>query len=381
MQPDELAPPILITHPKKLEALAQSLAGERIVAVDTESNSLHAYQEQVCLVQFSTAQTDYLVDPLVLLDLSVLGTFFADPGIEKVFHAAEYDLICLKRDFGFEFRNLFDTMLAARILGRPAIGLGSLLSAEFGVQLEKRYQRANWGQRPLPPYLLAYARMDTHYLIWLRERLRAELEATGRWELAQEDFRRLTGINGKEPAHDLTSGETGVAINASRDLTPQQNAVLLELHIYRDQVARQQDRPLFKVFGDKTLLAIAEACPSDLSGLGMLPGMTERVVRRHGAQLLQAVRRGLQAAPVTRQRQPRPDEKLLQRLDALREWRKQAAKEMRVESDVVLPRDVMMEIVRCNPTRAEALAGVMADTPWRLARFGGQILEALKNSR
>jgi ribonuclease D len=266
-------------------------------------------------------------------------------------------------------------------LGRPAIGLGSLLSAEFGVQLEKRYQRANWGQRPLPPYLLAYARMDTHYLIWLRERLRAELEATGRWELAQEDFRRLTGINGKEPAHDLTSGETGVAINASRDLTPQQNAVLLELHIYRDQVARQQDRPLFKVFGDKTLLAIAEACPSDLSGLGMLPGMTERVVRRHGAQLLQAVRRGLQAAPVTRQRQPRPDEKLLQRLDALREWRKQAAKEMRVESDVVLPRDVMMEIVRCNPTRAEALAGVMADTPWRLARFGGQILEALKNSR
>src|SRR3989304_2551096 len=176
MQPGELPDPILITHPRQLEALAKTLASEAILAVDTESNSLHAYREQVCLVQFTTSQADYLVDPLVLLDLSPLAGLFSNPNIEKIFHAAEYDLVCLKRDFGFSFANLFDTMLAARILGRPGVGLGSLLESEFGVPLDKRFQRANWGQRPLPPSLLAYARLDTHYLIDLRHRLKAALE-------------------------------------------------------------------------------------------------------------------------------------------------------------------------------------------------------------
>jgi ribonuclease D len=139
------------------------------VAVDTESNSLFAYREQVCLVQFSTTQADFLVDPLALADLTPLAPLFADPKIEKVFHAAEYDLLCLKRDFGFSFANLFDTMLAGRILGRKEIGLGAMLEAFYGVQADKRHQRANWGQRPLPAPLLEYATLDTHYLIPLRD--------------------------------------------------------------------------------------------------------------------------------------------------------------------------------------------------------------------
>jgi ribonuclease D len=372
MRPASFPSPILVTQPSKLESLALSLMGERIVAVDTESNSLHAYREQVCLVQFSIPRADYLVDPLVLLDLRPLAELFADPGIEKIFHAAEYDLICLRRDFNFSFSNLFDTMLAARILGRPAVGLGSLLEAEFGVQLEKRYQRADWGRRPLPPHMLAYARMDTHYLIELRDRLKADLEAAGRWALALEDFRRLTAINEKDshPVHD--SEDDAISIRASRDLTPQQNAVLLELHKYRDRVARMQDRPLFKVFGDKTLLAIAEACPSDLEALTRLPGISARQIERHGAHLLQAVQRGLHSKPLRPLRPTRPDEQMLHRLDALREWRKQAAKAMRVESDVILPRDLMHEVAVRGPTGKQTLADILTDVPWRMAQFGDQ---------
>ena len=122
-----LIEPIWIDHPAALVRLADVLLRQTVIAVDTESNSLFAYQEQVCLIQFSTDTNDYLVDPLVLADLSPLGPVFANPTIEKVFHAAEYDVICLKRDFGFEFNNLFDTMLAARILGRSGLGLGTTL--------------------------------------------------------------------------------------------------------------------------------------------------------------------------------------------------------------------------------------------------------------
>ena len=128
MQVAELPAPVLVTRIDTLHDMLAQLVQEPVVAVDTESNSLHAYREQVCLLQFSTPQVDYLVDPLALHDLSSLAGLFADPAIVKVFHAADYDILCLKRDFDFKFANLFDTMVAARILGRPAVGLGAVLA-------------------------------------------------------------------------------------------------------------------------------------------------------------------------------------------------------------------------------------------------------------
>ena len=159
-----------------------------VVAVDTESNSLYAYQERVCLIQFSIPNQDYLVDPLALEDLSALAPLFNSSKIEKIFHAAEYDIIMLDQDFGFDFENLFDTMVAARILGWKAVGLGSILKDQFGIEVEKKYQRANWGKRPLSKDMLVYAQLDTHYLISLRERIKSDLENIGRWPLAKEDF-------------------------------------------------------------------------------------------------------------------------------------------------------------------------------------------------
>src|SRR5260370_31880065 len=143
------APTIISTLPD-LQNLARLLQSESLIAVDTEWNSLYAYREQVCLIQISTRSQDWLVDPLALRDLSPLRPLFADPDIEKVFHAAEYDIMCMKRDFGFTFNNLFDTMFAARIVGLKTFGLGSLLETYFGLQFDKRYQRADWSLRPVP---------------------------------------------------------------------------------------------------------------------------------------------------------------------------------------------------------------------------------------
>jgi ribonuclease D len=370
----KLPDPVLISRAKPLHNLAERLEREPILAVDTESNSLYAYQEQVCLIQFSTPQEDILVDPLALDDLSPLASLFADPGIEKVFHAAEYDLITLKRDFDFTFENLFDTMVAARILGWDEVGLGSILKAEFGVQLDKRFQRANWGQRPLPAELLSYARLDTHYLIPLRDRLKQELLDKGLMALAQEDFKRLRHVNGRSPAE---LPEACWRVSGSYDLSGKEAAVLQELCRYRDNVARHLNRPLFKVISDRTLLQIATAMPSDLRDLRRSGALSPRQLQRHGEALVRAVRKGMQAEPIYPPRPTRPEEAYLARLEGLRNWRKRRAREMGVSSDVVLPRDLMYTLATQYPREAGELAQVLKDVPWRLEQFGDEILSVL----
>lgn len=375
----------MIQQLSEVEEMCARLGQSDQVAVDTESNSLFAYREQVCLIQFSTREEDYLVDPLALTGLTSLSPLFADRGIEKIFHAAEYDLICLRRDFNFEVHNLFDTMAAARILGRSEIGLGALLEAEFGVKLEKRYQRADWGQRPLPEALLDYARLDTHYLINLRERLGEELNQRGLIRLAEEDFRRLEAITLEENGNG-GNGDKAVdcwRISGAYDLSPRQAAVLLELCHWRDDAARQANRPLFKVVSNQTLLAISKELPRNLEELSSLPGMSPGQVRRYGQGLVKAVQRGMKAPEAYPPRSKRPDQAVSERMDLLREWRKQAAEEMGVPSDVVLPRDLMQCLAHSGPRSREEVEGVMISVPWRLERFGDEILGVLvkgKNS-
>ena len=357
--------------------MVEKLAGFPSLSVDTESNSLHAYQEQVCLIQFSTADVDYLVDPLALPDLSALGPILANPLIEKIFHAAEYDLICLRRDFNFQFANIFDTMAAARILGRPAVGLGSLLEAEYGIQVNKRFQRADWGQRPLPPELMAYARLDTHYLLSLRNRLRDELAANGRLPLAEEDFQRMARFYSSGMPDEPETIESFWRISGAQDLTPQQAAILQALASYREERARAADLPPFKILNNQVLLAIAQSGPRTPADLKNLDVLTPRQLNRFGDGLLQAVEKGLRAVPVRRPAGKRPDERFLNRLEALRNWRKQAAQAMGVESDVVLPRDLLYALAERNPREESQLREVLQGTPWRLEHFGAEITRVL----
>jgi ribonuclease D len=374
MNNTSLPNPVMITKPDALKRMVNQMANEPILAVDTESNSLYAYQEQVCLIQFSTPKDDFLVDPLALDDLSPLEVLFADPDIEKIFHAAEYDLISMKRDYQFVFENLFDTMIAARILGWEHLGLGSILKSEFAVDLNKRYQRANWGKRPIPFEMMSYARLDTHYLIPLRYRLKSELVSRKRWQLAEEDFERLRYVNGRDPQD---RPELCWRVRGAYDLDPQQAAVLLELCRYRTEVAKSINRPVFKVISDKTLMAITEACPRTAKELQGVPELSQKQFHRHEEGLLIAVEAGLLAKPVYPPRSPKPDEQYLARLDALRNWRKRTARQVQVKSDVILPRDVMYDIVTHNPSNQEELAQVMTQVPWRFKQYGDQILAML----
>ncbi|HCU58283.1 MAG TPA: hypothetical protein DF984_08725 [Anaerolineaceae bacterium] len=366
---------VWVDQPEKLKAIANELAAEDILAVDTESNSLYVYQEQVCLIQFSTRDKDILVDTLALPDLSPLDAVFASHKILKVFHAAEYDLICLFRDYGFQFDFLFDTMIAARILGYTRIGLGALLEKYFGIQMEKKYQRANWGKRPVKPEMLEYARLDSHYLIPLQEILRRELEESGRWELALEDFRRAT-----QGIQDTTesSEEDFWKLRGAREMSPEKAAILKSLYQFREAQAEAQNRPPFKVISNQALVDIALTCPRHKEELVLLTSLNERLANQYGRKIMQAVQAGEKAEPEYPPHHKRPANSVLARMDALREWRKITGEQIGVPSDVILPKDVLTRIAWGNPKNRSELEEEMQDVPYRFNRFGKEILTVIQ---
>lgn len=379
-----LPPLTLINGPRQLKRMLERLRGQPAVAIDTEANSLHAYQEQVCLIQLSVPDADYIIDPLseqfafAPETFAPFGELLADPAVQKIFHAAEYDLIGLKRDFGFRVANLFDTMQAARVMGWPQVGLGSLLEKFFGIVLDKRLQRADWAQRPLSPDLLGYARLDTRYLIDLRDVMIGELTRAGRLAGAQEDFRRLEHVEGNGRVFDP---EGYRRIGRANELSPRQLAALRELYLYRNEQAKRLNRPPFKVMGDQTLIALALQMPAaanELRGAEMSPHQ----VRRFGAGVLAAIERARHApVPEAAAARARPDDAVLARYEALRAWRKERAKQRGVESDVILPRDVVWALARKPPRTLEELDQIADFGPWRRQEYGEEILKVLAKVR
>jgi ribonuclease D len=373
----ELAPPTLLRDSAGLESLAADLEGVRSAGVDTESNSLHAYRERVCLVQITAGGRDYLVDPLAAPDLSPLRAFFEDPRREKIFHAAEYDLLCLRRDFGFRVRGIFDTHAASRSLGCKECGLSALLEREFGITLDKAMQRADWGKRPLTERQLEYARLDTHFLPALRDRLAAQIEAAGRGPELRDEFLRLEQIPDLESSEP--AGNPFWRIHGVYELQPAQRAVLLSLHEWREQEARRVDRPPFHILSGDAMIRLAQTAPSTAAGLSAA-GLGERVVRRYGRSLLPAIEQGRRRKPPVPERNHRMDERAQARLEALRKWRKARAEARGVESDVILAREAMFRIAREAPQTPAELSRIPGVGSYRLEAYGAEILAALQSA-
>ena len=364
-----LPPPVWVDKPSTFNQMLGDLSAQPRLAVDTESNSLHAYREQVCLVQFTTPLKDYVLDPLALDDLSALGPIFNNPNIEKIFHAAEYDLICLRRDFDFQFSNLFDTMHAARVLGYPFVGLDNLLAEKFQFEMDKRHQKADWAVRPLTAAQLDYARLDTHFLFDLRDVLEAELKEKDRLLIAHEDFARAAKVDSSK---EKVNGTSWRRFSMRKDISPRELTVLSELCLSRDRIAERMNRPVFKVVSDSVLLDIARHLPEkdvDLAGLGLSP----KQIRLWGSEILEAVKRGTAAPLVEREQAKRPSDRTLKRLEKLKNWRKKVAQEMGVESDIVLPKVYLNSLAENPPRSLQNLEAILRDSPTRFKKFGEQI--------
>lgn len=369
-----LSAPVLVDSPPAFAAFLAALDGETRLALDTESDSLYRYFHKVCLIQISTSTTDYLLDPLRLTDLQPLGRFLADPGIEKVLHAAENDILLLKRDFGFAFRHVFDTMLAARILGRRSVGLAALLGECFGVALDKRAQLTDWGRRPLTRQQLNYARLDSRYLLPLADLLTQELKTRRRWREAQEAFAGLPDLTYVEKPFDPDGFWRS---KVARDLQGDELAVFRQLYLWRDQQARALDQPAFKVLTDEALGQLSRRQPTRLSDLS--PALSPRLIERFGPALLAAIARGRadpppQPPPRRANGDGRPDPATSARYERLRAWRGQRAAERGVEPDVVLTNEILMLIARACPATPAALAALGILGAWKLEEYGPDLL-------
>lgn len=374
--PEYPTPATYIETQAALVALVKQLHQEQFLAIDTESNNLYAYQERVCLVQISTRTADYIIDPLGVEDMGVLAPLMASAEIEKVFHAAEYDVAALKRDYGYTFRNVFDTMAAARICGEEATGLATLLETYMGIVLDKSHQRDNWTKRPLSAEALRYAQYDTHYLLRLRDFLQKRLTELGHLEEAREVFNELADMP-SAPVREFDPDDFW-KIGLPNHLNQRALRVLKQVFILREEIAQELDIPPHQVFSNRGLVNLAKTAPSSYRELDRVRGIDDAHLQVYGQDIIDAVRRGVKGPKLPRAPRPsRPPKRVTARYTALHAWRRDRANQRGVESDVIISKQLMWDIAQQAPRTLEELEQLEHIGPWRLATYGEEILDVL----
>lgn len=362
-----------------LETFVRQTADAGMVAVDLEADSMFHYREKVCLLQMAANGNTIVIDPLKVPDLSVLKPIFEDQCIIKVFHGADYDVRSLYRDFGININNLFDTQLACMYLGHPATSLESVVAHRFGVELNKQYQKKDWSQRPLPDEMVAYAASDVIYLIPLAQALMAELEAKGRLPWVVENCLTLSQVRAPESDH----APMFLRFRGAGKLSSRQLAVLEALLQARDSLARQKDRPLFKVLSNTVLLKMAYAMPATMEELKNSRILTPKQMNMYGQLLVAAVHEALQLPqnrlPVyPRRKTPRLSPRIPPRVQALRQWRDQVALDLDLDPALLFNKAMLRDLARLKPQASGEMQQIPNIHHWQIETFGEQIVSLLK---
>lgn len=371
-----------------LADVARRVEAANVVALDTEANSMHAYQEQTCIVQLTVPEEDSVIDALAFENLDPLRDAIDRPDVEVVMHGGDYDVSVLTRDFAFCFHRVFDTMIAATILGRKELGLAALVRQHFDVELDKRFQRADWARRPVTDDQMDYLRRDTIYLPQLRAYLGEQLQAAGLTEVAEIEFRRLARRQGKPRVEDPDAWRR---IKGAHKLDAVGRCVLRSLHLWREDVAKRRDLPPFKVLAPRSMLALAAQPPRRARHPKALPFLGHKERARHGKGILAAVQKGLEAfarndippAKVKRVLSPEATEQLRHSKkieERIRAWRRDEAAAREVPNLVVLPNPAMEWIARERPRTLDDLAHCEDVGPERIDRYGETLLKLVKHT-
>lgn len=366
----------LIADGGALQALMARLSGAACIALDTEASSFHRFHERIGLIQLSDRTHTWLVDPLALPDMGALGKLLGTEGNETVIHDADYDLRLLKRMYGFRVRHIFDTLIAAELVNEPELGLASLMKKHFGIQLDKRYQKADWTKRPLTPGMLEYAAMDTRHLIALRDLLAERLEQLGRMAWAEEEFGLLTEVP-FQVHDDHTPGF--LRIKGAKALRPKEMAILRELHAWRDSVAERIDRAPFMVLGNEVMLALSRQPVASAAELSTLKGIGPSIMEKHATDILAALDRG-QAVP--KEQWPRPerpkrlprDPEFDERFKRLKAERDNLAVRFDLRPGIVAANQLLTDIARAKPADMQALKAVPGLRNYQAQEFGEALL-------
>jgi ribonuclease D len=343
----------VIATSSQLRELLPELESVDRVAIDTEADSLHCYREKLCLLQISISERDVIVDPLADVDVAPLRDALANK--EIVLHGADYDLRLLRRNLNFVPQKIFDTVIAARLMGIREFSLAALVQRYFQIELAKGSQKANWAQRPLPSRMAEYAVNDTRYLLPMAERLETELNSRNRMEWFRQSCQRALELAAIDRERDL---DEAWRISGAGALRGRASAVLRELWNWREKEAEAADRPPFHILQNRELLSAAERF-----AVGESPDYKHFSDRRRRA-FRQAAERGMQLPekdwPVRPRRSgTRPSADVVRRIEELRRHRDRAAKDLDLEPSFIAPR-ATLEAIAADQTRADALL-----VPWQ----------------
>jgi len=368
----------LITEKKELDALVARLSRKSRIACDTEAASFHRYRDRVFLIQFSSDAETAIVDPLAHDDLSGVGKILKDPHIEVVFHDADFDLRSLHRDYEWEVNNVFDTRVAAQLLGEPAIGLGALLEKYFDVKVDKRFQRADWSKRPLDQEMIDYAAGDTFHLLGLRDQLEKRLSDLGRLTWAQEEFATLTRVRWGAKENETPKF---LKIKGIRGFDPASLGVLKAVYQWRENEAEKRDVPPFRVISNQALVDIAKASAKTTEEL-LKAGVPKNSVKRYGEPLAAAARTGSEEPYLepkrtrSRTRLPAAGEGVV---DALKQLRNETSEKLGIEPGVLCPNGTLQAIARATPGTEDQLNDIGELRSWQTSALGGEKIIELVN--
>jgi len=361
-----------------VDQFLDDISGVREIALDTEGASFHRFIDRIYLLQITTRDGSAIIDPLPIGMPKRLGALLEDPDIEVVFHDADYDLRLLHQDYGWHVNTIFDTRVAAQLLGIKAFGLAALLEQFFAVKLDKKHQRADWSLRPLTQGMLDYAAQDTRHLLDLRDELKTRLDKLGRANWAREEFERLEGTRWDE----ADDSQAFFRIKGARDLTRRELALLRELVPWRDSVARDVDRATFRVMGNEVLLDIARTAPRSVRAPSSLKGMPRGILDRGATAILSAVERGLEVAEEHLPRFPRApkwerEDDFDDKVSRLKAVRDSAATHLSLDPGVLCSRERLEAIVRKRPANVGDLEDVPGLRKWQIAELGEEFIAAL----
>lgn len=359
----------LVTQKHRLDELVDRFSLVPRLACDTEAASFHRYRDRVFLIQLSSDEETAIVDPLAFDSLDGIGKILQNPEIEIVFHDADFDLRSLHRDYSWEVTNVFDTRVAAQLLGEPSIGLGALLEKYFGIKVDKKFQRADWSMRPLDPEMIRYAAGDTSDLLALRDELEKQLVGLGRISWAREEFANLTNVRWtieEDPSPKF------LKMKGIRGFGPAALGILKTVFEWREREAQKQDKPPFRILSNQALLDISNARPSTEQQL-LDAGVPKGSVRRYGKPLVTAAKAG-STTPFTEQKKYRTRKREHSTgdgvVDSLKELRNTVAGDLGIEPGVLCPNGTLQAIARATPKSLEQLGKIPELRTWQSDALG-----------
>jgi len=365
-----------------LKNLARTIDTEKTIGVDLEADSMFHFKEKVCLIQMAAPGINVVIDPLNVKDLSPLKPIFKRQGVRKIFHGADYDVRSLYRDFDISINNLFDTELASRFLGYSETSLGAVLKNKFEVTLDKKFQRKDWSRRPLPRDMISYAAKDARYLLPLAQQLTSELEGLGRLNWVREECENLSKVrpnsNNTDPLY--------LHFKGAGKLNPRSLAVLESLLQYRRRIARKKDRPLFRIFGSRSLLELAEKKPPNLKQLEKTRALGTKQISMYGAGVIAVIQDAMQIEqedlPVyPRMKSPRVPLVVVGRVKALRTWRDEQVGRLAIDPALICTKALMSIIAQQKPRKVSDLSAITEMKNWQKKEFGQDIVQVLKQVR